>query len=296
MKIKKLLGVLIVGFAMLLCGCNEISQTDEEYIPPEYTRLAYPVTVEGIVFDNSPQAIVCLSPTLADMLYELGAWDKVVAANISEGSVLYPDTAGVTRCSGAVNPDIEEILSYSPDLVLTSTPMGAMDIKKITDSGIKYLYIPLATDISSMMEMYSMLAIICYGDIDAMQKVDEVLAPMFEAFEENISQSASMDFAVLQTDSFFLATEDTFISSVLSEAYGDNVVEGTEYSGDLSQLSELAPDIVFLSSELSESEVSGQISLPEDAYTITFSCDEKITTATQAAELVKCGFTLFSND
>ena len=71
MKLKKLFCVALSALIMLLSGCSEIAQTSEEYIPPEYTPQAYPITVEGISFEKSPSAIVCLSPTLADMLFEL---------------------------------------------------------------------------------------------------------------------------------------------------------------------------------------------------------------------------------
>lgn len=288
MKLKKLFCVALSALVMLLSGCSEIAQTSEEYIPPEYTPQAYPITVEGISFEKSPSAIVCLSPTLADMLFELDAADRLVAANIEMNSLLDNNRGDfdIAQCSGAVNPDVDEILSYSPDLVLTSTPMGAMDVKKITDSGAKFLYIPPACDIPSMMEMYSMLSLICYGDIVAMQKVDEATAPLFSSIENMSKLASDKSFAFLQTQSFYPASDDTFIGSVLDAAYGDNVFADARYSGDISKISELAPDFIFLSSDIDEATLSENISLPESSHIIHLKCDEKLTTATNAMQII----------
>lgn len=296
MKFKNIFCAMLSAFVMLLSGCNEIAQTSEEYIPPEYTPQAYPVTVEGISFDESPKAVVCLSPTLADMLFELGAADRLVAANISKSSLLYENRGDfdISQCSGAVNPDIDEILSFSPDLVLTTTPMGAMDVKKITDSGAEFLYIPPAYDIPSMMEMYSMLSLICYGDIIAMQKVDNATAPLFTSIESMSDLASDKSFAFLQTQSFYPASDDTFIGSVLDKAFGDNVFADARYSSDISKISELSPDIIFLSSDIDEATLSESISLPESAYIIHLECDEKLTTATYASRIISTADSYFA--
>ncbi len=69
------------------------------------------------------QRIVSISPTATEMVFAIGAGDRVVAVDQFS---YYPEEAPVTDLDGW-NPNIEAIASYDPDLVLmqTSGDVGA---------------------------------------------------------------------------------------------------------------------------------------------------------------------------
>ena len=69
------------------------------------------------------QRIVSISPTGTEMLFAIGAGDRVVAVDQLS---YYPDEAPVTDLDGW-NPNVEAIASYDPDLVVmqTSGDVGA---------------------------------------------------------------------------------------------------------------------------------------------------------------------------
>ena len=70
--------------------------------------------------DDGPDAagrIVSISPTGTEMLFAIGAGDRVVAVDQFS---YYPDDAPVTDLDGW-NPNIEAIASYEPDLVVVQT-------------------------------------------------------------------------------------------------------------------------------------------------------------------------------
>ncbi len=71
----------------------------------------------------APQRIVSISPTATEMIFAIGAGDRVVAVDQFS---YFPDEAPVTDLDGW-NPNIEAIASYDPDLVLmqTSGDVGA---------------------------------------------------------------------------------------------------------------------------------------------------------------------------
>ena len=72
---------------------------------------------------SADQRIVSISPTGTEMLFAIGAGDRVVAVDQFS---YYPDEAPVTDLDGW-NPNIEAIASYDPDLVVmhTSGDVGA---------------------------------------------------------------------------------------------------------------------------------------------------------------------------
>ena len=72
---------------------------------------------------SADQRIVSISPTGTEMLFAIGAGDRVVAVDQFS---YYPDEAPVTDLDGW-NPNIEAIASYGPDLVVmhTSGDVGA---------------------------------------------------------------------------------------------------------------------------------------------------------------------------
>ena len=72
---------------------------------------------------SAGQRIVSISPTATEMLFAIGAGDRVVAVDQFS---YYPDEAPVTGLDGW-NPNVEAIASYDPDLVVmqTSGDVGA---------------------------------------------------------------------------------------------------------------------------------------------------------------------------
>ena len=71
----------------------------------------------------APQRIVSISPTATEMVFAIGAGDRVVAVDQFS---YYPEDAPVTDLDGW-NPNIEAIASYDPDLVVmqSSGDVGA---------------------------------------------------------------------------------------------------------------------------------------------------------------------------
>ena len=66
---------------------------------------------------SAAQRIVSISPTATEMLFAIGAGDRVVAVDQFS---YYPADAPVTDIDGW-NPNIEAIASYGPDLVVLQT-------------------------------------------------------------------------------------------------------------------------------------------------------------------------------
>ena len=65
----------------------------------------------------SPQRVICGSPAVTEIVFELGAGDRVVG--VSQYANYPPDATTKARIGGWINPNRERLLVLRPDLIIT---------------------------------------------------------------------------------------------------------------------------------------------------------------------------------
>jgi ABC-type Fe3+-hydroxamate transport system substrate-binding protein len=97
-------------------------------LPAQASRILNDETGRRVLVPDHPHRVICLSPSVTDTVYAIGAGEDVVA--ISDYTK-YPQAALVKPSVGdLIHPSLEKILALHPDLVLGSTPMGATETTK----------------------------------------------------------------------------------------------------------------------------------------------------------------------
>ncbi|MHC5034378.1 MAG: ABC transporter substrate-binding protein [Planctomycetota bacterium] len=95
---------------------------------------------EGHGFDHRSRRVVCMSPAVAEIVFALGAGDRVVG--VSQYTTYPPEATRKPTCGGFMNPNYELILSLQPDLILTQG-----EAEKLTsfgrDNGIEVVSLEL---------------------------------------------------------------------------------------------------------------------------------------------------------
>ena len=66
--------------------------------------------------DDTPHRIISLIPATTEMLFAMGAGDRIVG--VSNYDRFPPEAARLTKVGGLLDPDVERILSLKPDLVV----------------------------------------------------------------------------------------------------------------------------------------------------------------------------------
>ncbi len=87
-----------------------------------------------------PARIVSLSPSVTEILYGVGAFERVVA--VSDYCEYPKEAANLPRVGGWNNPNLEQIASLRPDLVIFSDPQAQFVKDKIEGLGIRTLSVP----------------------------------------------------------------------------------------------------------------------------------------------------------
>jgi len=125
--------VLAVSIALAFAACGDgttgaaVSTTTE--VPASTTTGApdsaaigdYPVEVDGVVIAARPERILSASATHTEILYAIGAGDRVFATDLFSN---YPPEANETEKIDAFNINVEAVAAFDPDLVILTYDPG----------------------------------------------------------------------------------------------------------------------------------------------------------------------------
>ena len=90
-----------------------------------------------------PARIISLSPSTTEILYGVGAFERVVA--VSDYCTYPPEVKQLPRVGGWNNPNMEQIASLRPDLVVFSDAQAQFVKDKVEAAGIRTLAVPSQT-------------------------------------------------------------------------------------------------------------------------------------------------------
>ena len=244
----KKLSALLLAVAIMLCGCGDNSDD----IPEETTESTesaeptpYPFTVNGVMISARPEKIVCLSPALTEIIYEMGYGDTIVGRS---SYCDYPsDVLKAADLGSTANPDIDAITDMMPDLVITSTPIASKDTFTMEQAGIKTVLIPSPTTLEGFSSIYTSLGLIFEGMFTGTEKGEDVYSAVSKALGN--TDAVNIGNFVYITENLTVAGGDTFESSVLS-CFGNNIAKNeTGYGFDPAELAENQPDIILLNNK-----------------------------------------------
>ncbi|MDT5293632.1 MAG: cobalamin transport system substrate-binding protein [Acidobacteriota bacterium] len=116
---------------------------------------------------GKPARIISLTPSTTEILYGVGAFDRVVA--VSDYCTYPPEVNKLPRVGGWNNPNMEQIASLRPDLVVFSEAQSQFVKDKFEGMGIRTLAVPSQT----LEDAYGAIELVgrATGDEEAAQKL-----------------------------------------------------------------------------------------------------------------------------
>lgn len=214
----------------------------------------FPVTVlsgplEGgteVTVEAKPQRIVSLSPTTTEMLWAVGAGDQVVAVDDQSD---YPEGVPSTDLSG-YTPNIEAILSYEPDLVVTSDDPGDL-VSGLAAVGVPTLLLPGAQDLEETYSQMERLGV-ATGNVGGATEAVADIRTRIEKAVADAPDLAGLTYYHELDPTFFTVTSDTFIGDVYGLFGMTSIADAAGTEDDYPQLSAefivaSDPDLIVLS-------------------------------------------------
>lgn len=251
---KRALVLAVLG-SIILCSCDikmVTTEETEETLPVIATTAAeeepepqpFPVTVNGVMVEESPERVVCLSSSYTEILFEMGYGEKIVG----RGSYCdYPEeVSAITDVGRPTKPDLDGIIALRPQILFTATSIPVKDQYKLEENGIKVIYISQPSTTDELKRIYSAFGLIFEGTFDGEAVGDKA----YGKIEEAVSASeADLGEFIYITEGLTVATGDTFEDSFLS-AFGTNIgSDGTNYAYPKEYLVEFQPELILLNDD-----------------------------------------------
>ena len=204
-------------------------------------------TGESVCVRKVPERIVTLAPSLTELVFDLEAGSKLVGrtskCNFPNQATKIPDIGPYLA------PDFEKLLTVKPDLVLA--PKNGMRPELV--NRIRTLGIPVYVDDSGSIQDITRLILNIGMLLDKIDRAAQI-AEQIEMRRQKIANMISgMEKAptlfVVGINPLIVASSTSFLSSLLSEAGGQNVVHELSNPYPRFSMEEVIrqnPDVIFM--------------------------------------------------
>ena len=138
--------LFLIGLSLFFTACHSPKTTSQEAFftwEDSYNR--------HVQLDTSPRRIVSISPAITEVMFLVGAQNKLVG--VSDFCKYPPETALITKVGGMHNINFEQLLSLHPDVVLIGSMISQQDVDAIEKMGIPVICIVEESSLEGMAEM-----------------------------------------------------------------------------------------------------------------------------------------------
>lgn len=220
---------LFISIGLILSGCGAGEETAST--KKEEKSTAYSVKDdrgEEVTFKKVPETVVSLQPSNTEILYAVGAGDKVVG--VTEFDHYPKEVEDLEVISDSMTVNTEKVISLDPDVVIAYTTGDEAGVKQLEDAGIPVFVIQSAQTFDDV-----------YGDIEQVAKVmgaqkkgNEVIEGMKKQISDVGEKVKSLDekekvyFEISPAPEIYTAGSATFQQEILQAAGVDNVFADQE--------------------------------------------------------------------
>jgi len=198
------------------------------------------------VLDKRPQRIVSLSPANTEILFALGAGERVVGVSSYSD---YPEQAKTKPSIGPYNaPDLEKIIALEPDLVVAIGGLQAQYIKSLEKAGIMVV----SVDPQNMEEILTAIDIISEA-IGEQQRGAilhaELVKKLNQVRQLNVNDTPKKVFLEVWDAPLLTVGNKSFINDIITRAGGANVAsdKNVDYTPcDLEALYAYDPEVYIV--------------------------------------------------
>jgi iron complex transport system substrate-binding protein len=194
----------------------------------------------------APQRIVSLTPALTEILFAVGAGDRVVG--VTQYCDYPPAAKTKPKVGGYVNPSVESVLALKPDLVVVSPGPGNRDAAlAMRRAGLRLEIVPAET-LEESLAAIELVARLAGAEATGRELAGAVRARLDAVAARVALVPRVRTLFCVQTDPIIAAGRDTLPSQLLELAGGVNVIAASRYPRlDVEAATAARPDLILQS-------------------------------------------------
>lgn len=232
LRLVGLAGLFLLVPILAACG----NSGDDSAVAEETTAVA-----------ETPQRIISMSATATEMLFAIGAGDRVIA--VDNFSNFPAETASLEKLD-AYQPNIEAISALNPDLVIISYDPGNF-VEQLTTLAIPVFNAGAVADLAGAYAQLEQLGALTGQLAEAVQVSGAMQTAIAEIVDGVTKVDPPLTYFYELDPTPYTVTSNTFVGGVMALLGLVNIADGVEEGNDYPQLSaeilvEKNPDIVFL--------------------------------------------------
>ena len=186
---------------------------------------------------SSPKRIISLSPSITEILFEIGSGNQVIAVdNLSN----YPNEAPITDIS-AYDPNVEAISLLNPDLVILSYNIKNLKaaLKKI---GIETIYLPAPLNFEDILDQIDYLGLQTGNEDKAKKLISKMKNRMKTLQKLRENEKATKIYHEIDPN-YYSPSKFSFIGDIYQRLNYKNVAD----KADISNLGypKLSPELII---------------------------------------------------
>lgn len=236
---KKIISTILS--LLIILSFSSCKKSDSKHIDE------YPVTVSGVTIQKSPEKVVVLSDSLADIILALELENKLIART---DECTQEKLATLPSIGSIQNIDLNKISSYSPNLILADKTIENNLLEKLQTLNIPVICLEPATKRESFITLYQDLGSILAG-AQTGKTLGENTANNILMTLDDINRIIPKK-GVLTTACYFydsnkkIASGDTLASMLLELSGTTNIAKGsTNFNIDTTALKISNPNFIF---------------------------------------------------
>jgi iron complex transport system substrate-binding protein len=206
-----------------------------------------------VVLDQPAEKIISISPSTTEILFAVGAGDKVIAR---DSNSIFPEEALNVQDLGAMweGVPVEDILALEPDLVVMGENFSQDNAEQLRDLGITVFWQANPFTFDGLYENLREISKLAGTEIDA-EELILTLKDRVAAVDSAVAGVEDIPLVFYELDATdpanpWTAGAGTFISYVIDRAKGQNlgdVLEGSWAQISSEELIKQDPDFILLS-------------------------------------------------
>ncbi len=199
----------------------------------------------SVKMNAMPKRIISLVPSQSELLFDLGLLSKLVGiTKYCEYPLVLKKK--IEQIGGTKNLNIEKIIALQPDLIIANKEENTKE--QILELANHFpIWISDVKDLKTSIEMVEKIGVLT----STLEKAEDISLRIRNSFKLLVNDSQRDAAYLIWRKPYMSAGKDTFIDSMLRMAGFRNIFCNKERypQTDLDYLSEVQPEVIFLSSE-----------------------------------------------